>query len=106
MNALEGKNAGTGAGAAGADFLAEGKDLAKILFEFDAGNESAFAALTIGDAEAAQGLQGLAGGHAADAHALGNFLFGRNGLARLKISGANLIEQALLDLVSSIQLSA
>jgi hypothetical protein len=99
MNALEGKNAGTGARAAGADLLAEGEDLAKILFELDAGNEGAFAALAVSDTETAKGFEGLAGGHAADAHALGDFLFGRDGLTCLESAGANLIEQAPLDLV-------
>lgn len=97
--AFESQNAGTRAGAASANFFAEGKDLAEVLFELHAGDESAFAALAVGDAEAAEGFEGLAGGHAADAHALGDFLLRGDGLADLERAGANLFEKALLNLI-------
>src|SRR5258708_28460023 len=84
---------------AGPHFLAKGKNLAKIFFEFGAGNERAFAALAVRHTETAQRFQGMTRGHAADAHAFGNFLFGGNGLAYLQSAGANLLQQTLLNLV-------
>jgi hypothetical protein len=97
--ALEGENPGAGARAARAHFFGEGEDLAKILFQLHAGDKSSLSALAVSEAEAAEGLESLARGHAADAHARGDFLLGRNGLAHLQFAGANLFEEALLNLV-------
>jgi hypothetical protein len=57
--------------------------LPEVFFELEARDESAFAALAVSDTETAQGLEGLASSHAADAHSNGDFLFGGNRLACL-----------------------
>ena len=46
-----------------------------------------------------EGFEGLASRHAADAHALGKFLFGGDGLANLKGAGTDLFQESLLNLV-------
>src|SRR6266480_1549105 len=68
-DAFEGKDTGARLGTADAHFFAEGKNLAKILFELGARDESAFSALAVCDAEMTEGFEGLASRHAADAHA-------------------------------------
>lgn len=97
--ALESKHTRTGLGAASAHFFAKRKHLAKILFELGTGDKSSLAALAVCNAHAAKGFQSMACRHAADTHAFGNFLFGGNGLADFECAGANLFQQALLDLV-------
>ena len=98
-HAFEGEDSRAGMRAASVHFFAEGEDLAKVFFEFDTGNEGAAAALAVGEAKATEGFESLAGSHAADAHAGGDFLFGGDGLTGLEFAGAYSFEEALLNLV-------
>ena len=53
LNATESEYPGSGASAASAHLLAEGKDLPEVLFELDARDESSFTALAISNTETA-----------------------------------------------------
>src|SRR5579883_485266 len=98
-DAREFEHLGARASAACAHFLAEGEHLAGIFFELSVRDERAFSALAIDDAHFAEGLEGLAGRHAADAKAGSDFLFGGQGVTGVQSAGANLLEQLLADLV-------
>src|SRR5256885_4357993 len=98
-DAFEGEDTGARLGTADTHFLAEGKNLAKILFELGARDESAFSALAVCDTEMTERFEGLASRHAADAHTLGNFLFGGDGLANPEGAGTDLLQERLLNLV-------
>ena len=76
----------------------EGLNLAKVFLQLDFGDERTFAALTVSHAQVAKRLEGLAGRHAADAKALGDYLFRGQRLAGLKSARANFLEEVLLDL--------
>jgi hypothetical protein len=83
LQAAESENLRSRAGPASAHLLAEGENLPEILFELEARDESAFAALAIGNPQAAQGLESLASSHTADSHPNGDFLFGGDRLPGL-----------------------
>jgi hypothetical protein len=78
--------------------FAERANLPKVLFQFDLGDKRAFTTLTVGDARVAKRLEGLPGRHAADTQAFGNDLFGGKRFSRLQATGANVLEQVLLNL--------
>jgi len=98
-DAFESEDTGARLGTANTHFFAEGKDLAKIFFEFGARDESTFSALAVCDTEMTKRFEGLACGHAADTHAMGKFLFGGDRLANLERTGTDLLQEGLLDLV-------
>ena len=73
--------------------------MAKVSLQLDSGDECALALVAINDPNIAECTDGLPNRHLTDAHARGNPLNGRQGLARLEFSGVDLVQEALLDLV-------
>lgn len=76
----------------------KGLHLPKVLLQFGFRNKSPFAALAVSHAQLTKGFESLSGGHAADAEALGEQVFGGERFAGFKPARANFLEEVLVDL--------